>query len=330
MHMFKRLSALIIICFFFVSILHAQTLEYSLKYDGIADNREYFSPHHDAETIFGSRLGFALGTSIDSIHQFRAGLSYFYEFGGSFGELPPHLIMYYSVDHHKWAFKIGAFPRKENIPYPNALISEKYEYYNPIVDGLWVKHKSKNGNFGLFADWVSRQDSNRREQFIAGFFGNLRYGNFTFEDYFYLFHKAGRIFKVEGEHIEDSMGAIFLLGYDFSDKVPLDILSVKTGTMSSAFRNRGDGSDFDINTSSYSEVVVDYKGFGLEAFLKFGSPHHFEFGSNYYNSATNYVRTRFYFTPINLERIQGRFMYSLHFTAERMDHQQQFLLSYMF
>jgi hypothetical protein len=223
---------------------------------------------------------------------------------------------------------MGAFPLKENISLPNALISERYEYYNPTVDGFLLRHKGHNGNFGLFVDWVSRQDSMRREQFMAGFFGNLRFGNFIFEDYFYLFHNAGRVFRVEGEHMEDSMGACFLLGYDFSDAVALDVLTVKTGTLTSAFRNRGNGLGFDINTSSYTEITADYKGFGIEAFVKLGNQHHFEFGDKYYNNAANYARTRFYFTPINFKRVQGRFMYSLHFTRERMDHQQQFLLVY--
>lgn len=306
----------------------AQNLEYGLKYDGIGDNREFFSAHSDAETFLGSRVAFTMGTTLDSVHRFRGGLSYFYEYGSELLEQPMQLILYYAFENEKLGFTMGAFPRKENLFFPHALISEKYEYFNPTADGLLIKYKSPKSNFNAFADWMSRQDSVRREQFMAGFFGTYKTGNFIFEDYFYLFHNAGRIYRVEGEHMEDTMGACFLFGYNFSQFVPLDILTVKTGTLTSAYRNRGSGLDFVINTSSYSEIVADYKGYGIEAYLKFGSKHHFSHGDNYYNSAKEYVRTRFYFTLINTEKVKGRFMYSLHFSKERMDHQQQFSLVY--
>jgi hypothetical protein len=323
----------IILTFFilFLTILaKPQKLEYNLKFDGIADNREFFSRYGQAESILGSRVAISVGTTIDTIHKVRVGLSYFYEFGSVYGEIPPHLIMYYQVEKGKWGYLMGVFPRKEHIVFPYAMISEKYEYYKPTAEGLLVKYKTGKTNFSFFADWISRQDSVRREQFMAGFFGNYKTGNFIFEDYFYLFHNAGRVYRVEGEHMEDTMGACFLFGYDFSQFVPLDILTVKTGTLTSAYRNRGNGLDFDVNTSSYSEIVADYKGFGIEAFLKFGSQHYFAQGDSYFSNAKNYARTRIYFTPINFERVKGRFMYSLHFTPERIDHQQQFTLVYYF
>lgn len=322
-----------ILCFLavftFISIsLNAQKLEYGLKFDGIADNREFFSVHNDAETIMGSRVALTLGSTIDSIHQFRGGLSYFYEFGSQFGEISPTLILYYQVEKNNWGFLMGAYPRKENVIFPHAMISEKYEYYNPTVDGLLVKYTNRYSQLNLFADWVSRQDSLRREQFMAGFFGKLKFNGFLVEEYFYLFHNAGRIVREPGVNMEDTMGACFLFGYDFSSHVPLSILTVKTGVLTSAFRNRGNGLDFHINTSSYSEIVVDYKGFGVEAFMKFGNQHHFSHGDNFYNSAKNYVRTRFYFTPIRFKQVEGRFMWSLHFTPGKMDNQQQFSLVY--
>jgi hypothetical protein len=310
--------------------LFGQSINYGLKYDGIGDNREFFSKHNVAETIFGSRIAFSAGTTVDSIHHVRAGLSYFYEYGSSFGEIPPKLILYYELANSNFGLKMGAFPRKEHIKMPLALISDKYEYYNPTVDGLMVSYNNPKSSFNFFADWLSRQDSLRREQFMAGFFGNYRSGNFLFEDYFYLFHNAGRVVREPSVHMEDAMGAVFLLGYDFSDFVPISTLTVKTGTLTSAFRSRGNGLDFEIGTSSYSEIVADYKGYGLEAFLKFGGLHKLTHGDTYYNSAPSYVRTSFYATLINFQKIKGKFIYSLHFTPDRMDHQQQFHLTYYF
>lgn len=306
----------------------SQTFQYGIKFDGIGDNREFFSPYNEAETIMGSRIAFDLGAKIDSFNQFRAGLSYFYEFGSVLLEQNPQLILYYSVNKGPFVFKMGAYPRKENITFPHAILSEKYEYFNPTVDGLFFKYKRTNGDVNVFVDWVSRQDSVRREQFMAGIFGKQKAGSFLLEEYWYMFHNANRGVRLPGDHIEDYMGLCFLAGYDFSNNTPLDILSIKTGVLVSADRNRANGLDFAIKPSSYSEIVADYKGYGVEAYLKFGAQHSFYFGDQFYINAERYIRTRFYFTPINYERIKGRFIWSLHFANGDMDNQQQFSLVY--
>lgn len=327
MHLSKK-SFLFIILLFLIFSVQAQTFEYGLKYDGIGDNREFFSPYSQAETFMGSRLGFDVGASIDSVNKFRAGFSYFYEFGSELWEQKTQLILYYSIDKGPWGFKMGAFPRKENIILPHAIISEKYEYFNPTVDGLLVKYKGNKGNINLFVDWVSRQDSTRREQFMAGLFGKQKPGNFILEEYWYMFHNAGRIIREPGVNMEDYMGACLLAGYDFSGLVPLDILTVKTGVLISSYRNRGTTMDYNFKPSSYSEIVADYKGYGVEAFLKFGNEHEFSKGDLFYQNAKNYIRTRLYFTPINFDRVKGRFMWSLHFANGDLDNQQQFSLVY--
>lgn len=319
------------ICLLFcVLFSNAQTVEYGLKYDGIGDNREFFSPYNQAETFLGSRISFDVGNSIDSIQKFRVGLSYFYEYGSELFEQKPQLILYYSIDKGFFGFKMGAYPRKETLKYPHAILSEKYEYFNPTVDGLFLSYNKNHGNMNVFVDWVSRQSIDRREQFMAGIFGKQNTGNFIFEEYWYMLHSAGKLVRNENEHIEDYMGTCVLLGYDFSNFLPLDILTIKTGMLGSSYRNRGYSMNYNFKASWYSEIVADYKGFGIEAFMKFGSEHEFSHGDLFYNNAKNYIRTRMYFTPINFERIKGRFMWSFHVANGDLDNQQQFMLSYNF
>lgn len=312
------------------SYLFSQNFEYGLQYDGIGDNREYFSEYNMPETILGSRLNFDVGTRIDSLHRFRAGLSYFYEYGAELFELKPHPILYYAFDGDKWGFKMGAFMRKGNVDYPYAIVSERYEYYNPTVDGLLVSYRTKNVNMNVFTDWVSRQDSVRHEQFMAGFLGKQTPGNFIFEEYWYMFHNAGRMGDYQGEYIKDYTGGLLLAGYDFSSLTPLTVLTMKTGILSSAYRDRENGSSFELKSSSYSEVVIDYKGFGVEAFLKYGSEHDFSHGDNFYNTTKNYSRLKLYVTPFSFDRIKGRFSWSFHFANDVLDQQQQFSLIYTF
>lgn len=331
--MVNRLKSILICSLLFIFLnsgfLFAQKFEYGIKYEGIGDNREYFSRYSTPETIFGSRLAGTVGFTTDSIHQFKTGISYFYEYGSKFLELPPHLLAYYSFNNEKLLFKMGAFPRIENLSFPIFFISSKYEYYHPTVDGLLLQYKTKNSNLGTVVDWVSRQDSTRREQFWVGFYGHQKLGRFIIDDYAYMFHNAHRMNRLPGENIEDYLGTCLMLGYDFSDLTPLDVFIVKTGAISSAYRNRGNGSAFDINSSSYSEVKLQFKKFGVEFNFKFGNKHHFVFGSSFYNNAENYTRLKFFYTPLNLPRIKGQFSWSLHIANGDLDNQQQFRLVYL-
>lgn len=330
--MFKTsfLPISILVIFLFYPILNfAQEFEYGLKYEGIGDNREYFSPYHEAETILGSRLAADVGFLIDSKHKFRTGFSYFYEYGSEFLELKPQLIMYYSFEENGLSFKMGAFPRIGNLPFPSVLLSSKYEYFNPTVDGILVSYKTDRTEYGIVVDWTSKQDSIRREQFWTGFWGKLNLNNFIVEEYLYMFHNANRLVRLPNDYIEDNLGNCFSAGYNFSSLVPIDILTVKTGVLTSAFRNRGDGSDFDIKTSSYSEIKADYNGYGVETILKFGNKHHFVFGNAFYRNAENYIHTKLYCTPFNTKRIKAQLSWSFHIANGDLDNQQQFRLIYL-
>jgi hypothetical protein len=326
----KNIFIVSIFLIFSPLILVAQKIEYGLEFEGIGDNREYFSGYSQPETILGSRVGLDAGTRIDSIHQIRAGVSYFYEFGSELLEQKPHPILYYSVDKGPWSFKMGAFMRNQTINFPIAILSDKYNYFNPTVDGLFVRYKKKTWQTSVFADWVSRQDSVRREQFMAGLSGKAHYGKFIVEEYWYLFHNSSSLVKIEGDHIKDYMGSCFMVGYDFSSLLPLDVLTIKTGALGSLFRDRGNGLAFESALSSYTEVEAAFKGFGIKTILNFGDQHHFSHGDEFYNNTSRYVRADLYFTPINFKRVKGRFTWSLHWANSDMDNQQLFSLIYMF
>jgi hypothetical protein len=327
----KKILGILILLGILPLISVAQKLEYGLEFDGIGDNREYFSGYNQPETILGSRIGFDLGTRIDSIHQIRVGLSYFYEFGSELLELKPQPILYYSVEMGPLLFKFGAFMRNQTIHFPLAMLSDKYEYYNPTVDGLYLKYQKSTWQTSLFVDWVGRQDSVRHEQFMAGLSANAHPGNFIFDGYWYMFHNAGNMARTETDHIKDYMGACVMAGYDFSKLIPHSILTIKTGALISLFRDRGvEGLDYVPKYSSYSEIETAYKGYGVKTILNFGDPHSFSHGDDFFNNTTRYIRTDLYFTPINFKRVKGRFTWSFHWANSEMDNQQLFSLIYIF
>jgi hypothetical protein len=326
---FMRNNVTITIFFIlFSAYLQAQTLGITLE--GIGDNREYFSGYNKPETIIGSRITIDFGTIVHDIHQVKAGLSYFYEYGSEVFALKPDIVLYYEVQKNALAFRMGAVPRREVLNYPLAIFSDVYGYYNPTIDGLQFQYKKTNSMVNAWVDWISRQDSVKREQFMAGFNGATRLGNFLIEDYWYMFHNAGREPRLPGEHIEDAMGGLICLGYDFSSLLPIDVITVKTGILNSMWRNRGNGLAFEVQNSSYTELHAEHKGYGIQATYNVGNKHHFTHGDSFYNNTNSYLRCNFYFTPINFEKVKGRFTWSLHLADGDLDNQQQFSLIYFF
>jgi hypothetical protein len=308
--------------------LLAQPIDYSFRFSGIGDNREYFSHYNQSQTILGVRGTFTLGACLDSVNRVRAGIDYFYEFGSELGELKPKLILYYEASKGPWMFRFGSFTRSEVLNYPLAIMADDYDYYKPTLEGLYLRYQKQNWKMDVFADWVSRQDSVRREQFMAGSTINAHWGKFSTDFYWYMFHNAGRLVWDENLHIEDYQGALLLVGYNFSGIIPLDIAKVKTGVLTSLARNRGNGLDFSMANSWYSEAVLERKGFGIKAIFNFGDKQQFYFGDRFYNNTTSYIRTNLYFTPINFKNVKGRFTWSFHIANGDLDNQQQFSLIY--
>lgn len=309
----------------------AQVLDYQFKFTGIGDNREYFSKYNEPQTILGTRGNFTLGAALDTVHSVRLGIDYFYEYGSSLGELPPELILYYEAHKEAWRFRMGNFNRAEVIQYPLAIMADDYTYYNPNIEGLYLGYSKPKFTINLFADWVGRQDSARREQFMAGFVSQQKLSSlFFFDESWYMFHYAHSKARPVGEFIEDYMGTLITAGVNLSEKMPLDIATIKTGGLCSLGRNRGNGNHFAVSVSSFTELLLEKKGYGLRASFNFGEPHHFFFGDSFYRNTTSYIRTDFYFTPIDTKHVKGRFTWSFHVANGDLDNQQQFSLIYYF
>lgn len=314
-----------------VGLAKAQTIDYQIKFTGIGDNREFFSNYNEPQTILGSRGNITLGAALDTVHSLRMGIDYFYEYGSSLGELPPEMILFYEAHKDAWRFRMGNFNRAEVIQYPLAIMADDYCYYNPNIEGLFIGYNKEKITMNLFADWVGRQDSARREQFMAGFVFQQRPTSvLLFDESWYMFHNAHTKARPVGEFIEDYMGALVTVGVDLSGKTPFDVATLKTGLLCSLWRNRGNGNDFEMGNSSFTELQLEKRGYGLRSSFNFGDAHHLFLGDSFYNNTTSYIRTDLYFTPINAKRVKGRFTWSFHVANGDLDNQQLFSLIYIF
>ncbi len=323
-----------IFCFGFLLFVgmhvSGQRVEYGWEFQGIADNREFFSGYSLPETLLGSRLSVDAGPSIDTIHSVRAGFSYYYAFGAPALETKPAPLLYYSFRSEKWNFLMGAFPRNRTLPFPSALISEKETYYQSTLEGLSLLYASSRFSFNLWVDWQSRIDSLHREQFLAGWAASAHWGDLRLEGHALLFHDRPNFQRLPGDFINDYLGGCFLTAYDFSSHVPIDLFRIKAGALASLFRNRGKGSAFEPAAAFYAVIELENKGFGITSRFKTGAPLTFSHGDPFYRNTRTYWRTDLYLLPFRHKKISGKLAWCFHLADGKLDHSQQFILTYTF
>ena len=321
-----------IILFFSLLALgsQAQKLEYQVQFHGIGDNREFTSEYNYPQTILGERTSIELGTTLDSLHRFRFGISHLYEFGAETDHVKPKLTAYYRYNDGTDMFYFGAFPRLELIDFPLAMLTDTFNYYRPNIEGLYGKHNWSWGHQLGFVDWTSRQTMTQRETFMAGLSGEMNFRKFYFQNYLILFHHALTATENPDEHITDNMGYALYLGYRFEEITGLQKAYLKLGVLGSAIRERGVDDGYTTGTSLSGELYGEGKRFALRSTFSVGNGHHFMNGDPYY-AQDSYVRTDVIWKFLQYKNIQGHFNLSFHLVdGSTLDQQQQLSLIYRF
>jgi hypothetical protein len=322
----RRLCFLIAVLFSFV--VQAQQTEYKITFEGIGDNREFFSKKALSQTILGSRGAFEVGLAADN-HRIRGGLSQLLEFGSDFDFHKPKLTLYYQFSDEIKDFKFGAFPRRGTIGFPLAMLTDTLLYYRPNIEGMFGEVRWSWGHQSGFADWVSRQTEVNREKFMAGFSGEVFHKNLFLQNFLLLFHDAKPAVPVPGDHIKDYLGYAVQAGIRTSENAQLKG-HLKAGLLSSSFRERSITDGFILATSFFAEAKGQYKNYGIQSVLSSGDGHRFAFGDLFYR-LKNYWRTDIIWYFINHEKIKGRFNLSFHLLDwSDLDQQQQLSIVYVF
>lgn len=322
----KKLLSILFILIAFLG--RSQNFEYQVLFEGIGDNREYYNPLALPQTILGSRGAFELGVEMDG-HRMRGGISQLYEFGSEIGLNPIVLTLYYQYSDENTEFLFGAFPRRNKINFPLAMLTDTIMYYRPNIEGLFGEVNWDWGNQNAFVDWVSRQTDVKREQFMAGSSGEILYKNFFLQNYILMFHDAKPSIRIPDDYIKDYVGFALQAGIRTSEdsKITADL---KAGILSSMFRDRGIAEGFQNATSFFAEANARVKKYGIKSVLNSGAGHHFAYGDLFYR-AKNYWRTDFIWYLINRENIKGTFNLSFHVIDwNDLDQQQQLSIIYVF
>ncbi len=185
--------------------LYSNKLQGSVGFDYSFDNREYSGMEFGrSETIFGARLLPEVGwssSSQGSRHQVMAGVSLTADFGSNrIDSYRPVLYYRYSLDdlrRHNSVYVIGnrfdmyagIFSRTVmRAEYSGAFFSDKYLFYNNLLQGLFLYYEGVGGSYIEAAlDWHSRREGSRREKFMLISSGGLK----LFDSYS---KRGGRIF----------------------------------------------------------------------------------------------------------------------------------------
>ena len=322
----KKLFFISFVLFSFMG--KSQNFEYQVLFEGIGDNREFFSNFAMPQTILGTRGAFELGVEMDG-HRLRGGLSQLYEFGGDIDFHQPKLTLYYQFNDKQTEFVFGSFPRRGKIDFPLAMLTDTLLYYRPNIEGMFGEVKWDWGHQNGFVDWVSRQTDTKRENFMAGLSGEIGHKNFFIQNYLLMFHDAGPAIDIPGDHIKDYMGFAFQGGIRTSEDLKLTG-SVKAGILGSSFRERSVTGGYINATSFFAEASGKYKNLGVKSVLNSGAGHRFNYGDRFY-SVKNYWRTDVIWYFINHEKVKGTFNLSFHLIDwNDLDQQQQLSIIYVF
>lgn len=295
---------------------HAQHFDYKAGYFGFFDNREYFNRYVNDQTIFGSRVSGELGYSFDENNRIMAGADYLYEFGSKGEWIAPDVIAYYHGQRDHFGLYLGAFPRQGNISMPLALMTDTFQYYRPVVEGMLIDFKTARFRHNIWIDWSSRQSTTKRETFLLGFSGHYRKGMFIYQHHVVMTHLAHTLTHTPDERIRDNAGYTVTPGLDLTRISGLDSLTVQAGVLGSYDRLRGIY-DFRFPIGFYGEIDAFHKGIGIHGVIYSGDSQVITSGDGFYK-ATFYSRADLYYKSHG-SAIQGKVQCSFHFLPETVD-----------
>lgn len=296
-------------------ISEAQSIAYKLGYFGFMDNREYFNPYVNDQTIFGSRINAEAGVAFGN-KKVMAGIDYLYEFGSKGELIPPDITLYYNSKSKYLDFYLGAFPRLNLLNMPMALMIDTFQYYRPNIEGILLNYTGENFRHNIWLDWQGRQSYDTRERFMLGFSGQARMGLFTYQHHAIMSHVAHTLDAPPDQHLEDNGGYAVLVGMDLSSVTGLDTLSFATGYLGSYDRLRG-VYDMQFSSGWLTEIEFCYLGFGMRGTIYRGDSQKILSGDGFYKS-TKYSRGDVFYR-VSKSHIQGIFQFSFHFLPGNMD-----------
>jgi hypothetical protein len=300
------------------------------------DNTEFGgSTVTNDQTMAGARLTPTIGLAFDSVHRIMAGVTLLKEFGSSYAIDSYAPIAYYAFKRKSIGFTMGAFPRNYAVEnYPRIFFQDSISYYRPIMNGLSFNVAKNNSYFNVWLDWTSKQSPTQRETFFAGISSRLQQGVFYVQHFDYLMHYAKMNPAPANQFIHDNCLLLTSLGIDLTPKTKLTKLDFNVGWLCGLEDNRGT-TDWLMHDGLMIDATIEYKGIGLKNNFYYGEKQQFFYpneenklywGDSFYRLNT-YNRTDIYITFFKSDKINSKFVYSLHASENKLFHEQGLYLT---
>ena len=141
-----------------------QDAGWSLRFDGLFDNREY-KDDMLPQTIYGMRVmpEAYVGRGMSRLN---AGLSLISEFGARDDDPLMDLILYYTAHKGSWTAQFGNIPRYNLMrQLPDAFLYDSIAYFEPMISGTLFQYGNRRLTTEIYCNWTGRQSETRREAF---------------------------------------------------------------------------------------------------------------------------------------------------------------------
>lgn len=141
-----------------------QDFGWTLKFDGLFDNREYKNDMLP-QTIYGMRVMPEVSIGRD-MSRLNAGFSLISEFGARDDDPLTDLILYYTARKGKWTAHFGNIPRYHLMrQLPDAFLYDSIAFFEPMIGGTLFQYGNRRLTSELYCNWTGRQSETRRETF---------------------------------------------------------------------------------------------------------------------------------------------------------------------
>ena len=312
-------------------------LLYDVDFTTYFDNREYSSPYQIPQTILNFRLSPQIGVRIldraGGRHELVAGVSYTQRLGGNWRDVQFNPIAYYHFNYRGFDAGMGAIPYSRRImPMPEWLMYDSLTYMHPNIQGALLQYRDQRGFIEFMCDWRGAQTDERREMFRLVLNGQYQYKWLQVGGLAHMNHKAG--FAKTYEHVTDDVHAHAFVGFDVTQYVPLDSLSLRAGYIFGWERDRGVNESF-LNHGFIMELYANWWFLGLKNTFYYGGnlmPLRERnvnscLGDPFYQSPI-YNRTDLFVYLYRSSFVNFYFSWNMHYDGIRLQHQQQMIVRF--
>lgn len=311
---------------------------YDVDFTTYFDNREYYKPYQEAQTILNFRLSPQVGVRIldrvGGTHELIAGVNYTQRLGGNWRDVQFNPIAYYHYAYRGFDLGMGAIPYTRRImPMPEWLMYDSLTYMHPNIQGALFQYRDERGFVEMMCDWRGAQTPTRQEMFRIVGNGQYQYQWLQVGGLAHMNHKAS-FAAPNHEYVMDDVHLHAFLGADVTDYTPFDSLSIRAGYIFGWQRDREIYESF-FNHGLIIESYASWWFLGLKNTFYYGDnlqplrPRNAFvcLGDPFYQSRI-YNRTDIFAYLYRSSFVNFYLSWNMHYDGNRLQHQQQMIVRF--